>query len=530
VRFLERKVLPQFLRKSRWFGSKTQKISEVIVEKIIPIKTSAELHYFFIVDVHYVQRLPELYFLPVSFAGADVVFESGDYNTQSIWCRADFQGKPGFLIDSIYDRGFRDFIFQSIDRKIKIKEEGGTIEFDSGIYAKLDAKNVESKVLKNERSNSAIVYNDQFFFKFYRKVEREINPDMEIVRFLSENTSFKNSPRYAGSITFIDNEGLNMTLGLLQEKIESQGDSWAMATDSVGRFYERVMTNAKKEKVPKLINKSAISFEEAPELVQELIGRGFYERVARLGQRTAEMHLALASDNTNPDFASENFTPNYQRSLYSSLRKLTRDCMKLLKQSMDRLDSPTQTLAKEVLNHEDQMLECFSAIQKERLSAKKIRIHGDLHLGQVIFTGKDFVINDFEGQHEISFNERRLKKSPFRDLATMMRSFHYAAFGKILLNENYREKDIEFLSQWAELWQHYVNRFFMDAYLERSGMNKDLSEDDDTLMFVFLLEKAIDELSNEINTRLHWAGIPLRGILYQLNRWEQSKKTRVQKA
>ena len=313
---------------------------------------------------------------------------------------------------------------------------------------------------------------------------------------------------------------------MLQEKVENQGDSWVMTIDSVGRFYERVMTSARKEKLPKLIHKSSITFEEAPELVQEYIGRGFYERVVRLGQRTAEMHLALASDKTNPSFTPEVFTANYQRSLYSTLRKLVRDRFKLLEDSLDKLSNEAQDLARKVLEREDQVLECFSEIYKTRIQGIKTRVHGDYHLGQVLFTGKDFVIIDFEGEPGFSFSERRLKKNPLKDVAGMMRSFHYAAFGKILLNENYRMQDREFLDLWAEQWQHYVSRFYMGAYMERMSMGKSLSEENELLLRVFLMEKAIYELGYELNGRPDWVNIPLRGIYYLMNRYLQAKDSK----
>jgi maltose alpha-D-glucosyltransferase/alpha-amylase len=297
-----------------------------------------------------------------------------------------------------------------------------------------------------------------------------------------------------------------------------------MTIDSVGRFYERVIAKAKKEKLPKLINRDAIKFEEAPELIQEFIGRGFYERVVRLGQRTAEMHLALASDKSTPPFSPEYFTANYQRSLYSTLRKLLRDRFKLLEQTMPKLDPETQKLGKEVLEMEDTILECFSLIYQTRINAIKTRIHGDYHLGQVLFTGKDFIIIDFEGEPGFSFSERRLKKSPLKDVAGMMRSFHYAAFGKILLNENYREKDIEFLEQWAEQWQHYVSRFYLGAYLEKMGMEKSLSPEGEVLIRTYLLEKAVYELGYELNGRPDWVNIPLRGIRYQMRRYMEAKE------
>ncbi|MFZ5999729.1 MAG: alpha-amylase, partial [Bacteroidota bacterium] len=186
----------------------------------------------------------------------------------------------------------------------------------------------------------------------------------------------------------------------------------------------------------------------------------------------------------------------------------------------------TRELAKKVLEMEDSILESFSEVYQLRISATKTRIHGDYHLGQVLFTGKDFIIIDFEGEPGFSFSERRLKKNPYKDVAGMMRSFHYAAFGKILLNENYRERDLEFLEQWAEQWQHYVSRFYLGAYLDRLGMGNKLSYEDDVLIRTYLLEKAIYELGYELNGRPDWVNIPLRGIYYLVNRYHMEKEER----
>jgi len=309
----------------------------------------------------------------------------------------------------------------------------------------------------------------------------------------------------------------------MQEKVEHQGDAWLMTVDSVGRFYERVLTSSRKEELPKLINKPILKFEEAPELIQELIGRGFYERIVRLGQRTAEMHTALASDESSAAFIPENFTANYQRSMYSALRKLVRDRFSLLENAMPKLTKDAQALGKKILAMEDDILECFSEIYKIKVNAIKTRIHGDYHLGQVLFTGKDFIIIDFEGEPGFSFNERRLKKNPLKDVAGMMRSIHYAAFGKILLNENYREQDREVLEGWAEQWQHYIARFYLGASMERLGQNE-FPYESDVLIRTFLLEKAVYELGYELNGRPDWVIIPLRGIEYQMRRYKEEKK------
>ncbi|MBL7858224.1 MAG: maltose alpha-D-glucosyltransferase [Cyclobacteriaceae bacterium] len=531
VRTFERKMLPPFMKKCRWFGGKAKVVSKIAVHKTIPLKVDGDTHFLTVIEVHYVQRLPELYFLPLTFVPSDSILERVEYTVQSVVCRAEIQGTAGFIMDSSYDRVFRDFLFISMDKSVRVKDdEGGVLEFNSSVFAKIDtSKGVDSKILKADQSNTAIIYNDQYFFKFYRKLEKEVNPDLEIVRFLSEHTTFQNSPKYAGSIEYHDAEGKPIVFGLLQQKVENQGDAWGMAVDSVGRYYERVMTKAKNIKLPKLVNDPAIKFEDAPELIQEFIGRGFYERVVRLGQRTAEMHLALTSDTSDPAFAPENFTANYQRSLYSSLRKLLRDRFNLLESSMQKLSPEAQDLAHKVLAMESAILESFGEVYQTRIAATKIRIHGDFHLGQVLFTGKDFVIIDFEGEPGFSFSERRLKKNAMKDVAGMMRSFHYAAFGKLLLNENYRDRDLDFLEQAAEQWQHYVSRFYLGAYMERIGMGNKLPEEYDILIRTFLIEKAIYELGYELNGRPDWTIIPLRGLHYLVNRYIQQKEDKKKK-
>jgi maltose alpha-D-glucosyltransferase/alpha-amylase len=532
VRVLERKILPPFMKKCRWFGGKAKAISKMGVNKTIPLKVDGETHYLTIIEVHYVQRLPELYFIPLTFIPSDSILERVEYTAQSVVCRAEIQGKPGFIMDSSYDKMFRDHLFISMNKELRLKDdENGVLEFNSSVYTRVSKdKAIDSKILKSDQSNTAFIYNDQYFFKFYRKLEKEINPDLEVVRFLTENTTFQNAPKYAGSVEYIDNEGKTIVFGLLQEKIENQGDAWTMVIDSVGRFYERIITNAKKDKLPKLVNKSAIKFEEAPEIIQEFIGRGFYERIVRLGHRTAEMHLALASDVSNPSFTPEYFTTNYQRSLYSSLRKLVRDRLSLLETALQKLDATSKELGEKVLEMEDTILECFSEIYHIKINAIKTRVHGDYHLGQVLFTGKDFIIIDFEGEPGFSFSERRLKKNPLKDVAGMMRSIHYAAFGKLVLNENYRDRDLEFLESWAEQWQHYVSRFYFGAYADRIGMNGELTYENDVLVRTFLIEKAVYELGYELNGRPDWVSIPLRGILYHINRYVQEKESKKKKS
>jgi maltose alpha-D-glucosyltransferase / alpha-amylase len=201
----------------------------------------------------------------------------------------------------------------------------------------------------------------------------------------------------------------------------------------------------------------------------------------------------------------------------------------LLETTLPKLTPSVQEVAKRILGYEDLILEIFAEVFKVKINAVKTRLHGDYHLGQVLFTGKDFIIIDFEGEPGLSFSERRLKKNPWKDVAGMMRSIHYAAFGKILLNENYRDRDLEFLEIWADQWQHYVSRFYLGAYMDRMGLGTNLAYEEEVLIRTFLLEKAIYELGYELNGRPDWTIIPLRGIEYLVKRYQEEKEQRRKK-
>jgi maltose alpha-D-glucosyltransferase / alpha-amylase len=177
VRVLERKVFPPFMKKCRWFGGKAKVISKMGINKTIPLKVDGETHYLTIIEVHYVQRLPELYFIPLTFIPSDSILERIEYTAQSVVCRAEIQGRPGFIMDSSYDKAFRDYLFLGMDKELRLKDdEGGVLEFNSSVYTKINReKAIDSKILKSDQSNTAFIYNDQYFFKFYRKLEKEIN-------------------------------------------------------------------------------------------------------------------------------------------------------------------------------------------------------------------------------------------------------------------------------------------------------------------------------------------------------------------
>jgi maltose alpha-D-glucosyltransferase/alpha-amylase len=512
--------------KCRWFGGKAKSINKIQVDTKIPVNYQEQLAYLLVLEVSYEKQLSEFYFLPVAFVPATDLLDRIDQTPNTVICHLELSGRQGVLIDASYDSRFRNHLFQAMAKKVKAKTDRGELQFRSGSKAKLPSSlsAINSEVLKADQSNTSIIYNAAYFFKFYRKIEKEINPDLEIVRFLSEKTDFKNSPSYAGSVEFHTSDGKFIIFGLLQEMVDNQGEAWSMTIDSLGRYFDRIIAKVgKDEHPPPLSRKPAIFLDEVPQKMQELIGPIFYQRVVKLGQRTAEMHLALASDKKDPDFAPEKFDRNYQRSLFSSFRKLVKERLKLLKQKVSALPERIKPLAEEILGREQEIIACFNRIHEKKIEGLKTRVHGDYHLGQVLFTGKDFIIIDYEGEPGLSFSERRLKKNPFKDVAGMIRSYHYAAYGKIFLNENYKEKYQQLLEPWAEQWFQYVKKFYLAAYLQKMGMDQDISEDNRTLLEVYMLEKAVYELGYELNSRPDWVIIPLRGIKLLIDQYKNEK-------
>jgi maltose alpha-D-glucosyltransferase/alpha-amylase len=256
------------------------------------------------------------------------------------------------------------------------------------------------------------------------------------------------------------------------------------------------------------------AFEDFPAEMQDLLGGPVIDQVRLLGIRTGEMHLALASG-TQPEFKPEDFSLHYQRSLFSSFQSLVRSAFQNQSRNLKNLPENVRKDAEEVLNMKDEILTTFKRIYRKKVDAVKTRIHGDYHLGQVLFTGKDFVILDFEGEPARSYSERRLKRSPLRDVAGMLRSFHYAAYASLFLNDQIRKEDMGKLLPLAEQWYQYMSEVFMKSYLEtvkESAIIPKEKEDLEILMQTYLLEKAIYELNYELNNRPDWAIIPLKGI------------------
>jgi maltose alpha-D-glucosyltransferase/alpha-amylase len=260
---------------------------------------------------------------------------------------------------------------------------------------------------------------------------------------------------------------------------------------------------------------------EPPELAKQMIG-SYLSSAELLGQRTAELHMALASVTDDPDFAPEPFTFMYQTSLYQAMRGFTTRTLQTLRERVTDIPEEIVEDVQRVLGMEREIIDRYRLIQKNRISAMRMRCHGDYHLGQVLYTGKDFVIIDFEGEPARSLSERRLKRSPLRDVASMIRSFHYATHNALLRyapSTPSDEGDMPVLRHWAQFWYVWVSVTFLTFYfntIEKSGLLPESPDQQKILLDAYLLDKAVYEISYELNNRPNWLRVPLNGILQLL--------------
>ncbi len=533
------KVLPGWLVLRRWFSSKAKSIRSVSITEAIPLSEAEETSqqiYMLLLQVEYVSDSPEAYILPVGFAtdqlAAALVGDNSPSLIASLQISQGKESKHGYLYDAFGEEPIGQLLLDIVEGKRRVSGRQGAI-VGKPCQAYEDLRGTEEEPLsvrsmKVEQSNSAIVYGDKLLLKLFRRLDTGINPDLELSRFLSETAHFDHIPRVAGSVDYVDASGKTSTLGILQEYIRNEGDAWNYTLENVKRFFERIITTGHMDPVPDQGMPQggllAASTRPLPPLALDLCDV-YIESASLLGLRTAEMHRALASAPELPDFAPEPFSELYQRSVYQGLRGLVRKTLKLLQGKFMDLQKESQDDAVQLIQSENMLLERMHRIVGEKLSGARIRCHGDYHLGQILYTGNDFLIIDFEGEPSRRLSERRIKRSPLRDVAGMIRSFDYASQSVLYNHVNglVPKEELSDLQEWAEFWSQWISTQFLATYVKTIGDAEFATKAEGecrTLLDLFLLEKAVYELAYELNNRPSWVHIPMRGILRVLNATE----------
>jgi maltose alpha-D-glucosyltransferase / alpha-amylase len=283
----------------------------------------------------------------------------------------------------------------------------------------------------------------------------------------------------------------------------------------VKRYYEKLL--AHKSTMPDIpIIAAILDFEKfsLPESLSEFISNAFLDQVRLLAKRTGEFHNALTKDKENSDFSPEKFNYYGHIELSQSMVSYANRVF-IAASKIQNLKEGVKKELNGLLKERNSVMAHFKALGKTRINSIRARTHGDYHLGQVLFTGNDFIIIDFEGEPARSLTERRLKKSPLRDVAGMLRSFHYAAYMGLLSQSSVKPEDTEFLERWVGVWYRCCSETFLKSYVDTVSGTDIVPKDKrvfNSLLNAFLLEKAVYELSYEMNNRPDWSIIPIKGI------------------
>ncbi|MBD3322868.1 MAG: maltose alpha-D-glucosyltransferase [Chitinivibrionales bacterium] len=511
----ESQILPGYLRSCRWFGGKANVIRRIAILDNIPVESARLL----ILSVKYKEGIDERYVLPVAFAGKEAATGVRENHPHAVITRLKVDSNEGVLFDAAGLQSFQGDILGLITTRKRYRGTDGTLAGFRGRQLRPlleKEQDLSSALFAAEQSNTSIKYGSTLFCKIYRKIEPEENPELEMVRYLSEKTAFSNLPSFAGAIEYRSKRQHYSTLGIFQAYVENRGDAWTYTLGILRDFFETIC--AEKPALPETNEYGTLADRTfiLPEYLENLVSAGFCEMIHLLGKRTAEMHLALGNPQNNAGFSPENFTVLYQRSIFQSMQSLCRRTVSLLKKSMHTLSRGVRKDAKTALGMEKNIIGAMRAVTHTKMQAQKIRIHGDLHLGQILYTGKDFIFMDFEGEPARPLNERKLKYSALRDIAGMVRSFHYAGYVALYQDAGMPEDTRELLTGWIKLFYKNISAIFLESYfttMNASTIVPQKIEHRNILLKAFLLEKAVYELGYELNNRPQWAIVPVKGIL-----------------
>jgi maltokinase len=447
---IDESAFQDWIVEQRWFGSKAREVAHIDVVEAIPLRSEPPQFVLALVEARFGEGTHETYQVPIGLRPSD-----DGWDDRVISETADLT-----VYDALADPAAgRELLHRMRSGSVETVEEG-SLRFCWAEAAGAElGGTVDVRPVGVEQSNSSIVFGDALILKAFRRVEPGVNPELELLRFLTE----RGFPNIAALVGWYEFEGrfIDATLGILQEYLKGARDGWALALEEVGSDPD-----------------------------------AFLERLRALGEVTGELHTALGSDNANPDFAPDE--PSQE-----ALSLLTAD----VDEQIERIfvDLPETDALAPIMGRGQDVREKLQALSHIGAGGRVIRTHGDYHLGQTMLSDRGWVILDFEGEPARPLPERRLKRSPLRDVAGMLRSFSYVVAGARLL------RGVEV----SDDWEDRARAVFLEGYFDRVEPSLLPPGEAPTrqLLAVFELEKAVYELRYELNNRPDWVAIPVAGIV-----------------
>lgn len=518
-------LLPDYLRSQPWFLGKEALLKQTLIQDIISIPAGdPPAGFILLVRVEYVNRDPEAYSLPIAFVTAG---DAGPLRNGFSWLiLAELtlgNGRSGVLCDGMGSPAFCHALLEMVWGRRHSKGIQGELAGSRTAALRRFLADVEPSripITKIDPQQSTVCYGEKVVIKLFRRLEAGVNPDLEIGRFLAEK-AFPNVPGFLGALEYFkENEG-EFDLAMAQGFVANAKNAWTTALDTLGRYYDRVgILRVKGEEAPvgsgDLLR---LSGQEASPAVQEVIGT-YLESARRLAECTAALHMTLAYETDDARFVPEPFTPHYVRGLFQSMRTLATHSLRRLRKNLKAIPGEAVPTAERVLELESEWIRRYRRLFECGTHAQRIRIHGDYHLGQILWNGKDFHVLNFEGKQGLPLSERQIKRCPLRDVAGMIYSFQQVAYAGLDQHVERGSLSLERVAlsePWARFWHQSVSGAFLRKYLDEIGASELLPRKPEELrimLHAYLLHRAMEELGEELDHRPDRLRITLQEMLH----------------
>ncbi|KMQ50374.1 Trehalose synthase [Chitinispirillum alkaliphilum] len=529
-KYLEKQLLPKYLQARKTAGCRHLPVLETKISEHIQTEVEGKKLLLLFVTVKYPRGIHNMIFLPLSVCTEDAVNSLVNEETGMILAKVNGTTN-GYIYDCSFSHDLHKLFLKMMSGPRKLQGKHGVItgyscgEKEQKPIAK-QLKNVF--LLKTRQFSSSFNYDDSFYFKLHRQLEEGIRADVEIGRYLTEHSDhITPTPPFLGAIEYRDGKHC-IVLGTMSEYVNNTGTAWGVSLDAAVNYYESVISGDIVEDDPgenesEVLEKSQKSL---PDIMDNMIGT-FSDKVRIIGSKTAQFHCALASESSHPDYAPEPFTTLYQRSLYQSMRTNTRKIISELRKKLRSLPEDLQSHATFIIESEKEILRMFEDLLTMKPSSIKTRIHGDFRLKQLLNIGNDFVIKDFGNQGDAALSEGRLKRSPLKDVAGIINSFHSVALTALYSSKKMVPVDQTDIHHWADIWVNHVVNLFLDSYIEGIGHTPILPSDKkdmNRLLRLFLLEQSFANLNSALNATPEEITVAIRAIISTLNTLENDTK------
>ena len=495
----ETDTLPRYIETQRWYAAKGTAIERARITEQVLWQEGKVSWLVALIELDGTEPRAN-YFLPLGLAWEERDDERVKNLSTSAVAKIRQQANVGVMGDAFADELFCRAVVAAMAAGREIPMSAGKLRFrPTAAFAQIAGPDFETLPVERPRgssSNTIVNMREQLMLKGYRRVRVGMNPELEMGLYLTEVVHFANCAPLAGVLEYVANDGQTRLLAMLQAYIANQGDGWTYSLEYVRRHLEQYRTTPASDALPPNAHEAYLTL------------------IRVLAQRTAELHAALSQPTNDAAFSPQNLTRADIDAYRQRALDEARGALDQLAAAMDTVPAADQGRAKAVLAQRAQILKRIEECTAETPPGKKIRIHGDYHLGQVLVTRNDFVIIDFEGEPGHSLEQRRAKHSPLRDVAGMMRSFSYVQHSA-LRSVAHNEAEAARLAPLARGWELQARTAFLSAYdsAARATAAYESLQPGEGLLGLFELEKALYELRYEIGNRPTWVGIPLQGIL-----------------